>query len=70
MAIQPPNHVVWYKPTTWQFDWQRYVPFRKEDSPTLTSVTGRVTLHYYLRFTILTLKNICHIVASSKVDTK
>ena len=43
MAIQLPNQVIWYNPTTWQVDWRNYVPFRKEDNPTLTSVTGRVT---------------------------
>ena len=40
MAVQEPIQTVWYKPSTWGFDWRKYVPFWKEDPPTLTSLTG------------------------------
>ena len=41
IAVQGPIQTVWYKPTTWGFDWRKYVPFWKEDPPTLTSLTGK-----------------------------
>ena len=41
MAVQGPIQIVWYKPSTWGFDWRKYVPFWKEDPPTLTSLTGK-----------------------------
>ena len=41
MAIQAPIQTVRYKPSTWRFDWRKYVPFLKEDPPTLTSLTGK-----------------------------
>ena len=44
MAVQQPHQTVWFKPWTLQFEWRQFVPFRREESQTLVSLTGRVTL--------------------------
>ena len=40
-TMMAPIQTVWHKVSTWGFNWRKFVPFWKEDPPTLTSLTGK-----------------------------